>query len=451
MRRISHKKGSTLMLVMIMAIVVMGIIGTLLTKSATHSRYVRQQKALKSCYQAAQSGLQATTIAIREHLDGDEIPTEVHGNCGNWNSVVVRIDDNGTDKWVELATGQDSPASFNAAARQVYDQALANIPIRQRGNNEFRVLITSVQSNQNPDPDALDFEVVSSGVFDGEAVAFRGLIMQVRSQGSGIIPRNAADEFLEITGNGKIASFPDPNKALFASNGDIVLSVPFGGEIHPGPNGTITGTENVTPPAGLTVEEATSQLKKPFELPPVEINFPQTTPSSGSFKKGTHNLSGVNHFTDLDVKGTINISGETEIYVQGNFHINAGGGIVIPPGAKLKLFIAGQATFNGNSVTNQTADPQNLQVQIAVKSASSTSEDVKLNGTSDFYGIMYAPDANVKILGSNQYFGNIAANRIRITGNAGFNDFINGQAEEQGAGSFVYVLHTAGIHRTAVN
>ncbi|WP_372370622.1 hypothetical protein [Candidatus Uabimicrobium sp. HlEnr_7] len=449
MKHINRKKGSALMLVMVMAIVVMGIIGTLLTKSATHAKYTRQQKALKSCHQAAQSGLQATTLAIREFLNNNQRPTEVHGNCSNWDSVVVLVDDNGTEEWFELATGNDNPASFNTLARRVYDQALANTPIRQRDNNDFRVRLTAVQSIQNPSEN--DFDVVSVGVFDREATAFRGLIMQVRSNTNGIIPRNAADELLEIGGSAQVLSFPEPGKALFASNGDINLSVPFLGEIHPGPDGVLNGSENVVPPVGQTVEEATSNLNKPFELPPVEIDFPQTSPSNGNFKKGDHNLSGVNHFTDLTVKGTLNIAGDTEIYVQGDLTINAGGGIVIPQGATLKLFISGKATFNGHSVTNETIDPQNLQVKIAHISTSSSTDDVKLNGTSDFYGIMYAPDANVKILGTNQFFGNIAANRIRITGNAGFSDFINGNPQSEGEGNFVFVLHTGGIHRTSVN
>ena len=191
-------------------------------------------------------------------------------------------------------------------------------------------------------------------------------------------------------------------------------------------------------------------LKKPFDLPPVEIAFPLSLPPiAGILKKGTHNLSGIHHFTDLDIKGTVNIEGNTDIYVQGNFNINAGGQIIIPEGAKLTLFIAGTATFNGHSVTNQTFDPQNLQVKIAHTSTNPNQDDVKINGTSDFYGIVYAPRANIKILGTNQYFGNIVGNRVRITGNATFNDFTSGQPHQKGD-EYLFVLYTNGVHRTAV-
>ncbi|BBM82717.1 hypothetical protein [Candidatus Uabimicrobium amorphum] len=206
MRGFLHEKGLALMFAVIAAIIVMGGIVTLLTKSA-NSHHIRQQKALKACHQAAQSGLQATAIVIREHLNENEVPVEVHGNCGNWNSVVVRIDDHGTQKWVELATGEESPANFNAAARKVYDQVSVKTPIRQRKNNEFRVRLTAVQSRQNSDPNAHDFDVVSTGVFDGEAVAFRGLIMQVRRQGNSIIPHKTDDEILKT--NGQISFFSD--------------------------------------------------------------------------------------------------------------------------------------------------------------------------------------------------------------------------------------------------
>lgn len=449
MRRFSYKKGSALILVLVMAMVMMGIIGTLLMKSASHARYVRQQKALKVSYHIAQSGLQAATVAIRKYFKFNQTPMEVHGNCNDWNSIIVRVNHKGSNKWIELTTGVDVPANFANASREVYDQVIENTPIRLRDNNNFRVQLTALPSMQNRNSNESDFNVVSTGVFDGEAMAFAALILQVRVLGSSSIPRNAADEFLEITGSGQIASFPEPNEALFVSNEDIRLSVPFHGELHPGTNGNLAGSENVVPPQDITVEEATSRLKKRFELPPVKIVFPQALPTEGNFKKGVHSLSGVHHFTDLDIKGTINISGNTEIYVQNNFHINAGGQIVIPEGAKLTLFIAGTATFNGHSVANQTANPQNLQVKIAHTSLNPNQDDVIINGTSDFHGIMYAPRANIKILGTNQYFGNIVGNRIRITGNAVFNDFTSGQPHQQGD-EYLFVLYTNGVHRTAV-
>lgn len=98
---------------------------------------------------------------------------------------------------------------------------------------------------------------------------------------------------------------------------------------------------------------------------------------------------GTYYFDSIELKsqGTITVTGPTTIYVSGDF--KAGGG----------------------TIANLTNNPHNLQII-------STGENVSLRGGAGFHGSVYAPEANISMLGNSQYFGKFVGGTVEIGGNA---------------------------------
>jgi hypothetical protein len=99
-------------------------------------------------------------------------------------------------------------------------------------------------------------------------------------------------------------------------------------------------------------------------------------------------LTGGTYFFDsvrLAGQATIRVTGPSVIYVNGN------------------------ADFTGGGIVNVTADPANLLIY----SAGSTM-DVK--GEAGFYGAIFAPDTDVKVTGTSDYFGTLVSATLKISG-----------------------------------
>ncbi|HUE69741.1 MAG TPA: TadE/TadG family type IV pilus assembly protein [Pirellulaceae bacterium] len=97
---------------------------------------------------------------------------------------------------------------------------------------------------------------------------------------------------------------------------------------------------------------------------------------------------GTYYFNNFTLQGgaTLNITGETIIYVTG------------------KIYRGGLALVNNN-----TGSAQNLQLY-------STGGTVNVTSDNAFYGVIYAPDSDVTISGSADYFGAVVGRTLKVTG-----------------------------------
>jgi hypothetical protein len=99
--------------------------------------------------------------------------------------------------------------------------------------------------------------------------------------------------------------------------------------------------------------------------------------------------------------------------VNGNFSTSGSGGVYIAPGASLKLYIAGTASFSGNGIVNQTGYARNLSIY-----GLNSSPTVAYSGSSAFIGTVYAPHADFKFSGSAGAFGTFTGETINVSGGA---------------------------------
>src|SRR6185503_906430 len=127
--------------------------------------------------------------------------------------------------------------------------------------------------------------------------------------------------------------------------------------------------------------------------------------SSGNYQLGSVNLSGGK---TMVVTGT-----NTTLYVNGNFSTSGGGGLIIAPGASLKLYIAGSANFTGNGIVNGSGLSKSLSIY-----GLKTSTSFSYSGTSAFIGTVNAPNAAISFSGGAGAFGGFIGKTVNVNGGA---------------------------------
>ena len=126
--------------------------------------------------------------------------------------------------------------------------------------------------------------------------------------------------------------------------------------------------------------------------------------SSGNYQLGSVNLSGGK---------TMFVSGDASLYINGNFSSSGNGGIVIAPGASLKLYIAGSASFTGNGIVNGSGQARYLSIY-----GLKTSTSFSYSGTTGFIGTVNAPNAALAFSGGAVASGAFIGNTVNVNGGA---------------------------------
>lgn len=99
------------------------------------------------------------------------------------------------------------------------------------------------------------------------------------------------------------------------------------------------------------------------------------------------------------------------------FHdLSLSGGATVTPSDAVKVYLTGTLTLVGNTTVGNPNDPTDLIFYMTANSVATI--EGTFEGTSAFYGGLYAPEATIAIGGTAEIYGAISANRIHITGNA---------------------------------
>jgi Flp pilus assembly protein TadG len=170
---------------------------------------------------------------------------------------------------------------------------------------------------------------------------------------------------------------------------------------------------SVTLSGNPVVTRSIGSRLKPLNIPPVDASEAAITND--------------NDQVPLIQKGN---SWESPLDANGNFHLDGTKTLDLPPGTYYfnDMVLEGQATLNisgpttiymtgnlsragGVNVNNSTQNSSNLQIQMTGGQANVTSDG-------PFYGVIYAPNTDVVIDGSSEYFGAVVGKTLTITGDA---------------------------------
>lgn len=197
------------------------------------------------------------------------------------------------------------------------------------------------------------------------------------------------------------------------SNGDVDVSgnSMVYGNATPGPNGQVTGGGKIygsTAPASEAVALNLPDMTPPTNPAPTTI---ANVNGSYTFTGGTYHVTGS---ISPSGQSSVKITGNTVIYVDGDFVFTGQPKLEIASGATLTIYQNskdGSAKFNiaGGSVVNNSQLPTSLMLYSNTKTG-------KLTGNANFYGMVYAPDTAMSILGTSDLFGATVAKSIDIQG-----------------------------------
>lgn len=127
-------------------------------------------------------------------------------------------------------------------------------------------------------------------------------------------------------------------------------------------------------------------------------------PSSGSLKNST-TISSSAKYSDIKLANskTVTITGDVALYIEGDMSLGNSVDIDIEEGASLTLYLGGNLEQkNSSALNNDTKEAKNLQIY-----GLDSCEVMDFKNSSEMYGTIYAPNADVVIHNSNKTYGAI--------------------------------------------
>ena len=98
--------------------------------------------------------------------------------------------------------------------------------------------------------------------------------------------------------------------------------------------------------------------------------------------------------------------------------LTGGDGLTLAANATLTIYTAANVKIAGNGVLNNNVSP--VTFQLWGTGVSGGGQDIQIAGNGALKGIVYAPNANLKINGNGDVMGSVVANNITVVGNAAF-------------------------------
>ena len=203
----------------------------------------------------------------------------------------------------------------------------------------------------------------------------------------------ADDEILKF-GTNSIASGAFTFKNSSTINGDVVVGV--------GGNPDI-----VIDDFGATITGDTRAMTERNTLPPIEVpdwleSLPCNEPITDDLKvTNSAKYSSIN----LENSKTLLIVGDVILYVTGEIILGSSAELQIDDDASLILYLGGDFEGkNASTINNLTQETKKLQIYCL-----DSCENMLFKNNSDFYGVIYAPNAEVIMNNSANLYGSVIA------------------------------------------
>jgi hypothetical protein len=217
-----------------------------------------------------------------------------------------------------------------------------------------------------------------------------------------------ADSYLSRNG----AYTPYPATGNRGSDGDISTDSTAGSAITISGNSTISGDVTIGPGGNTSssiqiVSGSNVTITGTQSAASTTWNLPLSTIPSGVVNQGPLTISdsvrtlseGTYWFSSISISGNgqLQVSGAVKIYVTGNISISGNG-------------LATAGNLPPNLLVYGTVDPNN---------SSNKTTSVTMSGNANFYGAIYAPDADIQVTGNGGIYGSLTGKTISVNGNGG--------------------------------
>ena len=159
-----------------------------------------------------------------------------------------------------------------------------------------------------------------------------------------------------------------------------------------------------------TIEGQTTALAEEYEFQPVLLpEWLSSLPSSGSITGNTTLVSSAQYSSiNLKKNKKITIDGDVTLYVTGDVVLGNSTELQITETGSLTLYLGGNLEAKTtSSINNETEDPSKLQIH-----GLDSCEKIEFKNSSDVYGVVYAPDAEVTMHNSVTLYGAVVSNQL---------------------------------------
>jgi cytoskeletal protein CcmA (bactofilin family) len=156
-----------------------------------------------------------------------------------------------------------------------------------------------------------------------------------------------------------------------------------------------------------TIEGNSTALTEEVELPPITVpEAIDSMPSSGIINNDTTiSNSGKYSSINLGNSETVIISGDVTLYITGGIILGNSAELQVEENSSLSLYLGGNFEGkNSSSVNNLTEDAKNLQIY-----GMDSCEDIRFKNSSDLFGTIYAPNADVIMDNSANVYGAVVS------------------------------------------
>lgn len=188
-------------------------------------------------------------------------------------------------------------------------------------------------------------------------------------------------------------------------NGDVIVGVGGNPATVINSMGTITGDTRA-----MTEENILPSIVVPEWL--------DSLPSGGTIKNNT-TVTNSAKYSDINLKNsrTLLIDGDVTLYVTGDIILGNSAEIEIDNDASLILYLGGDFEGkNSSKINNETQNPKKLQIYCL-----DSCEDMRFKNSSDLYGVIYAPNADVIMDNSASLYGSVIAKSFEQRNSATLN------------------------------
>ena len=172
---------------------------------------------------------------------------------------------------------------------------------------------------------------------------------------------------------------------------------------------------------GATVTGDTRALTERYVMQPVTVpEWLESLPSSGVIPDDTDDtITASARYSSIDLGNseTVTISGDITLYITGDIILGNSAELGIEDGASLILYLGGDFEGkNSSTVNNETQDAQKLKIY-----GLDSCQTIQFKNSSDFYGAIYAPNADVIMNNSANIYGSVVSKSFDQRNSGTFN------------------------------
>jgi hypothetical protein len=203
---------------------------------------------------------------------------------------------------------------------------------------------------------------------------------------------------------GEYGSQPVGENGHVCSNGDIFVK---SGEIH---GDATPGEGHDVILSGNALVTGSTDSHSDVEYSRAELGDADTANDNDSVDPNVWDNQGN---LKIPTSRVLEFSGGT-IYIEGDLHINGEFRITAPT----TVYVMGDAYIAGQGFVNTTKIPANLKVFVLAESRSAVGK-ADFAGSSNFYGVVYAPTVDVKVSGNSDFFGAVVGRTLQFNNDGG--------------------------------